>query len=462
MPKKTAKSKGRDIVKPKGQEQHKRMTETPIPKLVISLAIPTVLSQLVTVIYNTADTFFVSKLGTSASAAVGSVFPVMAFIQAFGFGIGMGASSLISRYLGAKEDKEAEKYAVSSLVFALMLGLLLLLLGVFAIRPIMQLLSVSKTMLPYATDYCRIILWGAPIMCASFVLNNILRAEGAAVLSMIGLCAGGVLNIVLDPLFIFTCNMGIAGAALATILSQTLGFSILMAAFLRGKSIIKLRPSSISHRFGDYYLILRTGLPTIARQGIASLAGIVLNNQVSPYGDAAASAIVSITNRVYMLMRNIVIGIGQGFQPVAGYNYGAKRNDRVKEAFRFSNLIGTVVCTVCAVLVAIFAPILVKWFRDDPEVIRIGVRSLLYCCAVTPLMAYSTYVNQLFQGLGFARQATLLAMCRQGFCYLPLILLLPSAFGLVGVQLAQPLADLLTCAIALPCQIRFTRKHLKS
>ena len=443
-----------------GDEQHRHMTETPIPRLVLSLAIPTVASQLVTVVYNTADTFFVSKLGTSASAAVGAVFPVMAFIQAFGFGIGMGASSLISRKLGEKRNEDAEKFAISSLVFAVILGILMLLGGVFGLQPLMRVLGVSDTMRPFAADYCRIILWGAPIMCASFVLNNILRAEGAAVLSMIGLCAGGVLNIALDPLFIFKMNMGISGAALATIISQAVGFTILFVAFLMGKSIIKLRLRATSRQIGDYFLILRTGLPTIARQGIACFAGILLNNQVKPYGDAAASAIISITNRVYMLMRNIVIGIGQGFQPVAGYNYGAGKNERVKEAFRFANIIGTVVCTVCAILVAIFAKTIVGWFRDDPEVIRIGVRSLLYCRAFTPLMAYSTYVNQLFQGLGFPRQATLLAMCRQGFCYLPIILLLPMWIDLTGVQLAQPIADLFTFIIALPCQIHFTRKYL--
>ena len=208
-------------------------------------------------------------------------------------------------------------------------------------------------------------------------------------------------------------------------------------------------------------LVFTTGFPTVIRQGIASVAGVVLNNQVSPYGDAAASAIISITNRIYMLMRNIVIGIGQGFQPVAGYNYGAGRKDRVRQAFRFACLIGTIVCTLSAVVVAIFAKDIVYWFRDDAEVVRIGVRSLLICCAVTPLMAYSTYVNQLFQGLGFNVRATLLAMCRQGFCYLPLILLLPMRWGLLGIQLSQPLADLLTFAIAVPYQIHFMKKHLK-
>ncbi|MBE6638150.1 MAG: MATE family efflux transporter [Ruminococcaceae bacterium] len=443
-----------------GAEQHERMTTTPIPKLVLSLAIPTVASQLVTVIYNTADTFFVSKLGNSASAAVGAVFPVMAFIQAFGFGIGMGASSLISRQLGAKKNSEAEKFAISALAFASLIGFVILLGGIFGMQPLMNLLGVSKTTLPYASDYCRIILWAAPIMCASFVLNNLLRAEGAAILSMIGLCTGGMLNIFLDPIFIFRMKMGISGAALATIISQIVGFTILLAAYLFGKSIIKLRISCISHSLGDYILLLRTGFPTIARQGIASFAGILLNNQVSPYGDAAASAIVSITNRIYMLMRNIVIGIGQGFQPVAGYNYGAEKYDRVRKAFRFSTVIGTLVCTLSAILVACFSETIVGWFRNDPSVIQIGVLSLLYCCSVTPLMAYSTYVNQLLQGLGFSKSATLLAMCRQGFCYLPLILLLPDWLGLTGVQLAQPAADLLTFLIAIPCQIHFMKKHL--
>ncbi len=448
-------------MKKTGQAQHQYMTETPMPKLILTLALPTVLSQLVTVIYNTADTFFVSKLGTSASAAVGAIFPVMAFIQAFGFGIGMGSGSLISRRLGEKKEKDAEQFAISALALSLALGFMLFLIGAFAIGPVMSLLGVSQTMLPYATTYCRIILMGAPFMCGSFVLNNVLRSEGNAVLSMIGLCAGGILNLLLDPLFIFNFNMGISGAAIATIISQAVGFFILFSAFLFGKSIIKLRISSISRRFSDYFLIFRTGFPTIIRQGIASVAGIALNNQVSPYGDAAASAIISITNRIYMLMRNIVIGIGQGFQPVAGYNYGAGKKERVKQAFRFACFIGTIVCTLSAVLVAVFAKDIVFWFRDDPEVVRIGVQSLLICCAVTPLMAYSTYVNQLLQGLGFNTQATLLAMCRQGFCYLPLLFILPLQFNLLGIQLSQPLADVLTFAISVPCQIRFMKRHLK-
>ncbi|MCD8330338.1 MAG: MATE family efflux transporter [Lachnospiraceae bacterium] len=442
------------------EAQHKRMLETPMPRLIVSLAIPTTASQLVSTIYNTADTYFVAQSGTCATAAVGVVFSLMSIIQAVGFGIGMGTGSLVSRRLGAEQDEEAHKYASSAFAAAIVFGFCLMVVGELNLNGLMRLLGSTDTILPYARSYAHYILAGAPIMCSAFVLNNILRSEGEASMAMIGLCTGGILNMFLDPLFIFVFDMGIAGAALATVLSQIVSFLLLLSVFLRRRSIVKLHPRYISFHPQDYLLIARTGFPTICRQGLASLASALLNRQASLYGDAAVAA-VTISNKIYLLVRNIIIGIGQGFQPVAGYNFGAGNRRRVREAFSFATKLGTVICTAAAIILAFNAGAVITWFRsDDPEVIRIGTTALYYACAVMPLMAYSTYVNQIYQCLGFSAPATFLASCRQGICFIPLVYLLPAFLGLTGVQMAQPGADLFTFFLAVPFQIVFFRKVL--
>lgn len=442
------------------EEQHRRMLQTPVPRLILSLAAPTVASQLISIIYNTADTYFVSQISTSASAAVGVVFSLQSIIQAYGFGVSMGAGSLISLRLGEKKDLEANRCASSGLLAELAGGLLMLILGLLYLKPLMCALGATQTMLPHACAYGRIILMGAPVMCCSFILNCILRAEGAALASMIGLCSGGLINIALDPLLIFTFQMGTAGAAAATVASQCVSLVILMIAFCRTKSIVQLHPRYISRRLRDYVQIVTVGFPTIARQGMASFASALMNVQGAVYGDVAVAAL-TISNKVYLLVRNIVIGIGQGFQPVAGYNYGAGDNKRTREAFIFVVKLGTVVCTLAAGILAAFAGPIIGWFRADPEVIAIGRVALLYACAVMPFMAYSTFVNQLYQCLGFKVPATVLASLRQGICFLPLIFLLPHFLGLQGVQMTQPGSDLLTFFICIPFQIVFFRKHLR-
>ncbi len=445
-------------------EQHKRMTGMSVPRLVTSLAIPTTFSQLITVIYNTADTYFVSQIDTSASAAVGVAFALQALIQAVGFGIAMGCSSLVSRRLGERKDAEAERYANSAVFFAVVMGFLILAGGLSCLKPLMRLLGATETILPYACDYTRIILLGAPILCTSFVLNNILKAEGEANLSMIGLCAGGLVNIALDPLFIFTFGMGISGAALATVVSQSVSLIILIALFLSGKSIVRLRVKAVSKSFLTYWQLMKIGFPTICRQGVASLASALLNHGAAYYGgefaDASVAA-VTISNKIYMLVRSMMIGIGQGFQPVAGYNYGAKKYERVRKAFWFAVLAGTAIAALAALLIGLNTGVIMRWFRDDPKVIEIGSLALKFAAAVMPLMAYSTFVNQLYQCLGFSLWASVLASCRQGIFFVPIILLLPRAVGLLGVQMAQPLSDLLTFLVSIPFGLVFLKKRLR-
>lgn len=440
------------------------MTRTGIPRLITSLAIPTTFSQLITIVYNTADTYFVSQIDTSASAAVGVAFALQAIIQAFGFGIAMGCSSLVSRKLGERRDEEAEVYANSSVFAAIVMGFLLTVSGLSCLAPLMRLLGATETILPYACDYTRIILVGAPIMCTSFVLNNILKSEGEANLSMIGLCAGGVVNIGLDPLFIFGLKLGISGAALATVLSQTVSLVILLVIFKSGKSIIKLRPAAVSKDPGTYLQLVKIGFPTICRQGMASVASALLNRGAAywggEYADASVAA-VTISNKVYMLVRSMMIGIGQGFQPVAGYNYGARIFSRVRKAFWFSVAVGTCIASAAAVAIGFNSEAIMLWFRDDPKVVEIGSLALKFAAAVMPLMAYSTFVNQLYQCLGFSLAASVLASCRQGIFFIPIILLLPRFIGLMGVQMAQPGADLMTFLISIPFQISFFRRVLR-
>ncbi len=442
------------------EAQHKKMTETSVTKLVISLSIPTVLSQMITSIYNMADTYFVTSLGDSAVGAVSVVYALQSIIQAIGYGLAMGASSLVSRKLGQKENQEASKYACCAFYAAFLLGLLLTVGCLIDLDGLLLLFGSTETILPYAQDYALIILLGAPAMCASFVLNNVTRAQGRAVMAMVGLTIGGVFNILLDPLFIFTFEMGVGGAALATVVSQCISFIILLVYYLGKNSIISLSPKNLSRKLSDYGLIVKTGLPTVFRQGLGSLSTTLLNVQVKVYGDAAIAA-VGIANKIYMLLRSFVLGIGHGFQPVAGYNYGAKKPDRVKKAFWVATAVGTVVAGLSSAFLLLCSNQIIEFFNPETEeTLRIGRRMLIIMGFALPTLGYSTYVNQLYQSLGFVKGATVLASCRQGIFFVPLIFALPAIFGLDGILLTQSLADVLTFVVSIPFNIYFLKTVL--
>ena len=443
------------------EKQYMRMMEMSIPKLVTSLAIPTTIGMLITVIYNTADTYFVSQINKSASAAVGAVYAVMSIIQAIGFGLGMGSGSLISRKLGAKEDRMANTYAASAFAAAILAGALMSVLGLLFLEPFLKLLGCSDTMMPHAIPYAKYIFVAAPISCSTFVLNNTLRSQGRSTQATIGMSIGGILNVILDPILIFGLQMGTGGAALATAISQTVNFCILLGFFLAGKSIVSIHPRYISRKFADYKAIITTGLPTICRQGLGSVAAAVLNIQAIAYGGDAAGAAITISNKVYILVRNMVMGLGQGFQPVAGYNYGAGNKKRAWEAFTFSTKAGSVMCIGFAAVIAIFASPIMWWFCNDAEVAQIGIQTLYLNSGVLPFLAFSTYVNQLYQCLGFKGQATFLASCRQGIFFLPAVVLLPLLLDCLGVQAAQPFGDLCTFLISIPFIIHFYKKYMK-
>ena len=438
-------------------EHYRKMTETPVPRLITRLAVPTIISMLVSAIYNTADTYFVAKLGTSAAGAVGIVFSIMAIIQAIGFTIGMGAGNILSRQLGAKRDDDATVTASSGFFFAFLLSLILAFIGI-AFRPaLMRLLGATETILPYAEAYAQYIFIGCPVMCLSFVMNNYLRAEGKAMLGMIGITTGGLLNIVLDPIFIFTFGFGTAGAAMATALSQLVSFCILLSFFLRGKSSVRISLRKVSRSVRTYIQIVKIGLPTLMRQGLASIASISLNVAAAAFGDAAVAA-MSIAGKVSMFAFSAMLGFGQGFQPVASFNYGAERYGRVRDAVRFTAITGTVIMTAAAAICIVFAHPIIGAFRaDDPDVMEIGVTALRLQAILLPLTGLVTTTNMGLQSTGQALPATILAMARQGICFIPLILILPSKLGILGVEIARPLSDFITFIAAIFFFISFNR-----
>lgn len=445
-----------------GTAQYDRMTKTPIPKLIIKLGIPTTISMLVTSIYNMADTFFVGEYGTSASGAVGVVFGLMSIIQAFGFMYGQGAGSLGSRALGAQQQEKASGYSSTGFVAALFTGMLITVLGLIFRVPLMRLLGSTDTILPHAEAYAFYILLAAPIMCSSCVLNNVLRFEGQAAFAMIGLVSGGVLNIFGDWLLMRVLHMGVRGAGIATAISQCISFLILWSMFLRGKTSSKIAFRYISKDIQVLADICKTGLPSLIRQGLTSISTMLLNDQAGLYGDAAVAA-MSIVNRICFFTFATALGIGQGFQPVCSFNYGAKKYDRVYKAFLFTFIVGEVFLGSVALLGMWFTPSLVRAFRDDSLVVEIGSVALMAQFVGQVFQPLAVCTNMMFQSVGKVRVAALLSVLRSGLFFIPVLLISSYFFGLAGVQVSQGVADVLTMFVALPFAVRFLRemKQLK-
>ena len=439
--------------KPETQEEkYKTMTEKPVSSLICRLAVPTIISMLVTSFYNMADTFFVARIGTSATAAVGVSFALMAIIQAFGFFCGHGSGNYISRKMGQHRFDEAQQMAATGFFTALALGTVIFLLGEILIDPLCRILGATETILPYARQYLRLILIGAPYMTASLVLNNQLRFQGSAFYAMVGIASGAVLNIALDPLFIFVFDMGVSGAALATIISQFVGFVLLLKGTTQGGNLrIRLRNVTFSKYY--YSQIINGGMPSLCRQGLGSVATICLNLMAGPYGDAAIAA-MSVVGRVMNLAASVVTGFGQGFQPVCGFNYGAFLYDRVKEGFWFCVKVATVILIVLSAAGYLLAPQVIQLFsKNDPQVIAIGTQALRWQCLTFPLCGWITICNMMLQTIGKSFRASLLAMSRQGLFFIPAVLLLPALIGIQGVEIAQPIADVCSFVLAIPLQL---------
>lgn len=427
--------------------QFKLMTEAPLEPLILRLAVPTIISMLISSVYNMADTYFVGKIGTSATAAVGVCFALMAMIQAVGFFFGHGSGNFISRAMGRREYDSANTMASVGFYSAIAGGVIITVTGFIFLEPLAMLLGSTRTILPHACDYMRYILLAAPFMTGSFALNNQLRFQGRAAYAMIGITSGGILNMILDPIFIFVCDMGVAGAAFATMLSQMVGFTILLVMVL--KKGIPVKPSCFSFDKTYYKEIFRGGLPSLARQGCGSIATLCLNNVAGIHGDAAIAA-MSVVSRITMFAYSALIGYGQGFQPVCGVNYGAKRYDRVKGAFWFCVKSSFAIQLLLSILGFIFAEPLVGALREDPDVVRIGVTVLRYQCFTFPLAGYVVFCNMMSQTIGMAFKATVLALSRQFLFLVPAIFILNLIFGLAGLECAQTIADVCSFAISIP------------
>lgn len=440
--------------------QYEKMTQTPVGKLIASLAAPTVVSMMISMIYNATDTYFVSKLGVSQSGATGIVFTLMGIIQACGFTFGHGAGSNISRQLGAKEFDSAKKYSSTAFFYALFVGILIGTFGLIFLKPFMKAIGSTDTILPYAMEYGRFILISSPALVTSCVMNNILRYEGMASLAMIGLTTGGVLNMALDPVLIFVCKLGVTGAGIATAVSQYISMTILLSVFLLKKtqSVISLKYFTFNPRVVGN--IVATGIPSFARQSLNSVSNMVLNITAAPYGDACIAA-MSIVAKCSMLIFSVGVGIGQGFQPVASFNYGAKKYERVRKSIFFTLQFDTLVVGILAVIMFIFAPQVISIFRSEEAIISIGKMALRFLCIAMLLLPSVMIANMTFQSIGKSGKAFFLACCQNGLFYIPLIVLLNKFFGLTGLELAQPVAYVVAAIVSFPMLLAFASQLKK-
>ena len=424
------------------------MLNMPVSRVIPQLAIPTIISMLITSIYNMADTFFVSQLGTSASGAVGVIFSAMAIIQAVAFTIGMGSGTNVSQALGAGDEEKAQRYVSTAFFTAVAVGAVLAAAALLNIDWLVRFLGATETIAPYAKDYATYIFYAAPFMMGSLAMNNLLRFEGLSIYGMVGITTGGILNMVLDPLLIFGLGLGTSGAAIATAISQFVSFTILLIMTNTKDATISIHPRNFRPTARMYGRIFYMGLPSLGRQGIASVSTILLNNAAGLYGDAAIAA-MSIVSRFIMFINSTVIGFGQGFQPVCGYCYGAGRYSRVREAFTFCVKVSTIILLVLSAVSFLFArPIITVFRRDDPLVIEIGTFALRAQLLTLPLWGFITMSNMFTQSIGYGVRATIIATARQGIFLIPALLILPQVFGLRGIQIAAPISDVLTLFLA--------------
>ena len=448
--------------KPVDQEQRRRMLgNDPIPKVVFKMAIPTIVAFLISSIYSLADTYFVSGLGENATAAVSVNASLDQLIMMCGSMLAVGANSFIARLLGANNEQKASKVLSTAFFIAFGIGALLLVFGSIFMTPMVRLLGATPSCEGYAIEYATYILLAAPFMATSFVMNQCLRAEGSAVLSMIGMGFGSILNCVLDPIFIFTLDLGVAGASMATAISKLVSFAILIFPYMTHRSVLRISPKYFQPSREILSQIVKIGSSSMFRSGLAVVAAIVLNNIAGSISDAVLAGI-GVTNKIMMFPFSVILGFGSGFQPVTGFNWGAKRFDRVLESYWFSAKCAIAISTVMAVILGLFANQVILLFSEaDAEMQAIGALSIRLQCIALPIHAWVAVVNMFCSGLGKAKGALLLATARQGSCFLPIVYPLAWLFEANGVAAVQAVADVLTLCLAAPL-IRKVLKEVKT
>lgn len=435
---------------------YKKMTETPLTRLIVSLGIPTTISMLVTNIYNMVDTYFVGTLGESPQAATGILFALQAVIQAIAFMLGQGSGTMVAKALADKDTKEADRYVSTAFFTGIFVGIVFLILGGIFITPLLRLLGSTDTILPYAKQYGACVLLGCPVVIGSMVLNNNLRYEGKALYSMFGLVSGAIINVFGDWLLVSVLKWGILGAGIATVASQTISFIILLIMF-KNKAQSTIKISAMSKKVTEYLNICKVGFPALIRQGLSSISHGLLNNLTRPYGDAAIAA-MSVVNRVGSFIMCVGLGIGQGYQPVASFNYQAKKYDRVKRGLTVTMSIGAVLICLIAVPCMIFAQDIVYVFQHNAETVKIGTAALRYTCFGTIFLSLSVPINMFYQSARKPVMSSVLSLMRSGVMFIPTLILTTHFWGITGIQISQPLADVLTGLISIPFIINFFTK----
>ena len=437
-------------MQPRHRDNYEFLTQAPVSRVILTMALPTIVSMLVTCFYVIVDTYFVGQLNTQSTAAVGIVFPLMSLIQAIGSFFGHGSGAYMSRELGARRTDNASSMATTGLVYALLIGILIAVVALLFLRPLSLVLGSTPTSLPFTEQYMAIILLGAPFQIASFTLNSQLRMQGNARYAMWGIISGALLNVILDPILIFACGLQLRGAALATVIGQIVSVAVLLAmCHFRATTGVRLRPRFFSLHWHYVREIVYGGSPSLSRQGLASISVVLLNVAAAGYGDAAVAA-MSIVSRVTMFVMAVIVGLGQGFQPFCGYCYGAALYNRLRHGFWFTVRVGFIFLLFFSAVFFCFAEQTIAIFRDDAIVIAVGSTALRWHLAVYPLNAYIMAGNMMLQTTRRPIRANVLSSARKGLVLIPFILILPHLFGLMGIAMCQAVCDVVTFIIAIP------------
>ena len=448
----------------RSEARYRRMTETPVPRLVLSLAVPTIISMCISAIYNIVDSWFVGHISTLATAGVGVAFSYQSIIQAVGFFFGHGSGNYMSRALGARDADGAGKMAATGFISSFLVGLVFMVLGMLFMTPLSRLLGATPDVVPYSNAYLKWILIATPFLVSQMTLNNQLRLQGNAMLAMIGIAVGMVLNIFFDWLLINHLEMSVTGAAMATLISQFISWCLLLwATTFEGNVHIRLR--NFAPTFDRFREIGAGGLPSLMRQSLSSISAICMNWAAAIYAldgqEASTIAAFTVVARVMQTAMAVILGVGQGFQPVCGFNWGAKRYGRVRESYLFTIGLCVVILLVTSTAGFVFSPQIISFFRDeDPELIRIGAKVLRWQCVAFPLVGLTTPTNMLLQNIRRTGRATVLAMSRHGFAFYPTFFILPAIWGLEGLEATMATADVITFSIALPFAISIIRELL--